>query len=69
MKAKITKTVIEEGKEVYTNTLYNFPSFKDAQKRLLSIINKCEYRITTSSRNGFTCDKGFTKLIFKIVKQ
>ena len=69
MKACIEKTVIEGEREVYTNILYNFPSFKDAQKRLLSIINKCEYRITTSSKNGFTCDKGFTKLIFKIVKQ
>lgn len=69
MKACIEKTVIEGEREIYTNILYNFPSFKDAQKRLLSIMDKCEYRITTASKNGFTCDKGFTKLIFKIVKQ
>lgn len=69
MKAKIIKTVIEEGKEVYTDTLYNFPSFKEAQKRLLSIINNCRYRITNGSKNGFTCDKGFSKLVFKIEKQ
>lgn len=69
MKAKITKTVIEEGREAYTDTLYNFSSFKEAQKRLLSIINNCRYRITNDSKNGFTCDKGFSKLVFKVEKQ
>lgn len=69
MKAKITKTIIQEGKEVYRDTLYNFPSFKEAQKRLLSIINNCKFRIINNSRNGFTCDKGFSQLVFKVEKQ
>lgn len=69
MKAKITKSLIEGDKEVYTDTLYNFTSFKEAQKRLLSIINNCRYRITNGSKNGFTADKGFSKLVFKVEKQ
>lgn len=69
MKACIKKTVIEGEKEVYTNILYNFPSFKEAQKRLLSIKNKCEYPIINASKNSFTCDKGFTRLVFKVEKQ
>ena len=69
MKAKITKTIIQEGQEVYKDTLYNFPSFKDAQKRLLSITNNCRFRIINDSKSGFTCDKGFSQLIFKVEKQ
>lgn len=69
MKACIKKKVIEGEKEVYEDILYNFPSFKEAQKRLLSIINNCKYPIINRSKNGFTCDKGFTTLVFKIVKK
>lgn len=69
MKAKITKTIIQEGQEVYIDILYNFPSFKDAQKRLLSIRNKCKYKITDNTKSCFVCDKGYTKLEFKVEKQ
>ena len=69
MKAKITKTVIEGEKEVYTDILYNFPSFKEAQKRLLSIKNKCVYNILDDTKSRFVCDKGFTKLEFKVERQ
>jgi len=69
MKAKITRTVIEEGKEVYTDVLYVFSSSKEAQKGLVHIINKCRYRIVSKSKNGFTCDKGFSQLVFNIEKQ
>ena len=69
MKAKITKTIIQEGKEVYRDTLYNFPSFREAQKRLLAIKNKCVYNILDDNKSRFVCDKGFSQLVFKVEKQ
>ena len=69
MKAKITKTVFENGKELYKDNLYNFPSFSEAQKRLLSIKNKCVYKILDDTKSMFVCNKGFTQLEFKVERQ
>ena len=69
MKAKITKTIIQEGQYIYRDNLYNFPSFKDAQKRLMLIKNKCKYKIINNNKSEFVCDKGFSKLLFKVEKQ
>lgn len=69
MKAKITKTVFENGKAVYKDILYNFRTIKEAQKRLLSIKNKCIYNILDNNKSRFVCDKGFTQLEFKVERQ
>ena len=69
MKAKITKTVFENDKIEYVDILYNFCTIKEAQKRLLSIKNKCIYNILVDTKTRFVCDKGFTKLEFKVERQ
>lgn len=70
MKAKITKEVHQiNGKVLKCESLYNFSSFKEAQKRLQSIANLCRYPVTIVSRNEFHANKYGNIYIFKVEKQ
>lgn len=70
MKAKITKEVHSiTGNVTKCESLYNFPSFKEAQKRLQSIANLCRYPVTVISKNEFRANKYGNIYIFKVEKQ
>lgn len=72
MKAKITKSVIKinQFQEICTNdNLYNFPSFKEAQKRLQSIKNLCRYPVIEEGKKFFKANRYGEIFIFRIEKQ
>lgn len=70
MKAKITKTIIKiNATKEKGNTLYNFPSVKEAQKRLQSIKNLCKYPIIETNKNYFKANRYGDIYIFAIEKQ
>lgn len=71
MKAKITKTVtnINGITEKTNESLYNFPSFKEAQKRLKSIKNLCRYPIVEEGTNFFKANRYGNIYLFRIEKQ
>lgn len=70
MKAKITKTIFHlNGNTTVCESLYNFPSIKDAQKRMQSIMNICRYPIVESGKNYFKANKYGDIYTFRIEKQ
>lgn len=72
MKAKITKSLIKVNQiqEVCTNdNLYNFPSIKEARKRLQSIKSLCRYPVIEEGKNFFKANRYGEIFIFRIEKQ
>lgn len=69
MKAKITKRIKHlDGKETICESLYNFPTMREARMRLQSIKNACRYPIIETDRNFFKADKYGDIYLFSIEK-
>ena len=67
MKRKKKKSMIENGKVVYTDYLYNFNTLREAEIRLHEIKSRCVYPIVKDKKRSFICDKGYTQLEFTII--
>jgi len=67
MKRQIKKSMIENGKVVYTDYLYNFNTLREAKIRLHEIKRRCVYPIVKDEKQSFICDKGYTQLEFTII--
>ena len=67
MKRQIKKSVIENGKVVYTDYLYNFNTLREAKCRLREIKRRCIFPIVKDEKETFTCNKGYTQLEFTII--
>ena len=67
MKRQIKKSMIENGKVVYTDYLYNFNTLREAKIRLREIKRRCIFPIVKDEKETFTCDKGYTQLEFTII--
>ena len=67
MKRQIKKSMIENGKVVYTDYLYNFNTLREAKIRLREIERRCIFPIVKDEKETFTCNKGYTQLEFTII--